>query len=193
MSIRLGITGGIGSGKSVVAHLLQLMGVPVYISDVETRHLMNRDEEIKEKLMRLVGRNVYEGDVLNRKLLADFLFADEEHALQVNRIVHPAVKKHYREWVKRHACFPVVAMESAILIESGFADEVDRIVMVYASRELRLARAMERDSAAAESVKRRMDAQMSDEEKLRKAHHIIYNDGRLSVINQVVALVNQLV
>ena len=143
MAIRIGLTGGIGSGKSVVSRLLEVMGIPVYISDIETRRLMVADESIRRGLTSLLGENVYIGESLNKPLLASYLFGSAEHAAQVNAIVHPRVKDDFRS--ARSTC-PWVGMESAILLEAGFRGEVDKVVMVYAPLEVRIQRAVSRDS-----------------------------------------------
>lgn len=192
MAIRLGITGGIGSGKSLVCRLLEVMGVPVYISDAETKQLMVADFSIREGLVALLGENVYADGVLNKPLLASYLFGDPGHARQVNGIVHPRVKEDFRRWVQCHDVFPVVAIESAILIEAGFAGEVDVVVMVYAPEEIRIERAVRRDSSSRELIEKRVRSQMSDEEKRRQADFVIVNDGEAPLIPQVLELIDSL-
>lgn len=135
MAIRIGITGGIGSGKSVVSHLLEIMGVPVYISDAESKRLTVNDAFIRRELTALLGENIYDGDELNKPMLASYIFGNSEHIRTVNGIIHPRVRDDFRQWVVRHAACPIVGMESAILIEAGFAGEVDAVVMVYAPEE----------------------------------------------------------
>lgn len=185
MAIKIGITGGIGSGKSVVSRLLEVMGVPVYISDVETKKLMLTDGEIRRKLVDLLGDEVYAGGVLNKPMLASYLFASEQHAGEVNAIVHPQVKKDFRRWVQEYEKFPLVGIESAILIEAGFTAEVDKVLMVYAPREVRIARAIERDSSSRELIEQRIRSQMDDEVKRRQADFVIVNDGEKALIPQV--------
>lgn len=118
-AIRIGITGGIGSGKSVVSRLLELMGVPVYISDIETRRLMVEDVQIRRELVSLLGEDVYQGGRLNKPLLASYIFGSAVHAARVNGIVHPRVKDDFRRWCRLHASDRWVGMESAILLEAG--------------------------------------------------------------------------
>ncbi len=189
MANRLGITGGIGSGKSVVSHLLKIMGVPIYLTDNEAKRLTYEDTEIRRALIQLAGKETYLPDgSLNRSHLASYLFANEEHARNVNAIIHPRVKDDFIRWAKEHASHKVIAMESAILIEAGFTDTVDQIVMVYAPLELRLQRAMLRDNASEEQIRNRILQQMSDEEKCKLAHSVIVNDGSTPLIPQVLAL-----
>ncbi|NDV83860.1 dephospho-CoA kinase [Bacteroides sp. 51] len=188
MSIKLGITGGIGSGKSVVSHLLEIMGVPVYIADTESKRLTATDPQIRCELTDLLGEEVYRNGKLNKPFLANYLFSDPEHAQKVNGIIHPRVKEDFRQWIDVHKQAPVIAMEAAILIEAGFADDVDYIVMVYAPWELRIERAMKRDNSSREAIVKRIESQMSDEKKKAQAHHIIINDDIESIIPQIEAL-----
>ena len=129
MVIKIGITGGIGSGKSVVSKLLRAMSIPVYLSDDEAKRLTATDETIRKELTALLGDELYQGDVLNKSLLAGYLFASPENAARVNAIIHPVVKQDFRRWCKENASSFILAMESAILIEAGFAPEVDAVVM----------------------------------------------------------------
>lgn len=192
MTIKLGITGGIGSGKSIVSKLLETMGVPVYISDVEAKRLMHSDAVIRRGLISLLGESVYEGDCLNKELLASYIFTDKAHLQAVNALVHPQVKKDFRLWAERHSGYPLLGIESAILIEAGFADEVDAVLMVYAPKEIRVERAMKRDSTDRESVERRMENQMSDEEKRELADYVILNDEHSPLIPQVLKTITSL-
>ena len=189
MPIKLGITGGIGSGKSIVSRLLEIMGVPVYIADTESKRLAVTDSYIKQELVGLLGEEVYQNGELNKPLLANYLFSDPEHARKVNSIIHPRVKEDFRQWAEQHKASPIIAMEAAILIEAGFADEVDQIVMVYAPIDLRIERAMKRDAAHREAIIKRIESQMSDEEKRSLAHYTIWNDDNRAIIPQVEDLV----
>lgn len=192
MTIKIGITGGIGSGKSVVSRLLEIMEVPVYIADTESKRLTNTDPCIRKELSALLGEEVYKDGALNKPLLAAYLFGDAEHAAQVNGIIHPRVKKDFRQWTEERDGLPWVAMESAILIESGFVAEVDVVVMVYAPLETRIERAMRRDSATRELVMKRIRSQMSDEEKRRQADFVIVNDDDTPLIPQVMEIISWL-
>ncbi|WP_300901686.1 dephospho-CoA kinase [uncultured Bacteroides sp.] len=192
MAIKIGITGGIGSGKSVVSHLLEVMGIPVYISDTESKRLTVSDPSIRRELIALLGEDVYAGGELNRPLLASYIFGNPEHIHTVNGIIHPRVRDDFRNWVGRHSVCPIVAMESAILIESGFSDEVDVVMMVCASEEVRIARAMRRDAASRDLVERRIRSQMSDEEKRDRANFVIVNDGETPLIPQVLGVMTSL-
>lgn len=192
MTIKIGITGGIGSGKSVVSRLLEIMGVPVYISDSEAKRLTQTDRTIREGLTGLLGEEVYADGVLNKPLLASYLFGSPEHARQVNGIIHPRVKEDFRIWARRHADSRIVGIESAILIEAGFASEVDKIVLVYAPEEVRIRRAVARDASSREAIQRRIASQMSDEKKREQADFVIVNDGETPLIPQVLQLIASL-
>lgn len=192
MPIKLGITGGIGSGKSLVCRLLESMGIPVYISDVEAKRLTATDPFIRRELVALLGGKVYADGVLNKPLLASCLFGNSKQARRVNGIIHPRVKDDFRRWVQTHAAFPVIAIESAILIESGFAGEVDVIALIYAPVEIRIERAVKRDSTSREWIEKRVRSQMSDEEKREKVDFILVNDGETPLIPQVLELIGSL-
>lgn len=185
MAIKIGITGGIGSGKSVVSRLLNLMDVPVYVSDDESKRLMLTDSSIRRDLVGLLGEEVYGEGRLNKPLLASYVFGNAEHAARVNGIVHPRVKRDFRHWVDEHAGKAVVGIESAILLEAGFRDEVDVVVMVYAPLEVRVARAVRRDASSRELVEQRIRSQMDDELKRRQADFVLVNDDVTPLIPQV--------
>lgn len=188
MPIKLGITGGIGSGKSMISHMLEIMGIPVYIADIESKRLTATDLKIRCELTALLGEEVYQNETLNKPFLASYLFGAPEHALRVNKIIHPQVKEDFRQWASAHRSSPIVGMEAAILMEAGFASDVDVVVMVYAPTELRIARAMKRDHSSRAAIVQRIESQMSDEEKKAKAHYVIFNDGSEPIIPQVEAL-----
>lgn len=192
MSIRIGITGGIGSGKSVVARVLTAMGVPVYISDDEAKRLTLSDSDLRSGLTALVGDTLYEGGVMHKEQLAAYLFASRENAARVNAVVHPAVKSDFRRWAEQRSHLPVVAIESAILIEAGFTDVVDRIVMVDAPLEVRIERAMQRDGATRAQIESRVRSQMDDEAKRSRSDYVIVNDGSTPLIPQLLSLLREI-
>lgn len=185
MTIKLGITGGMGSGKSIVSHLLEIMSIPVYIADIESKRLTATVPQIRKELISLLGEEVYCNGELNKTLLAQYLFGHAEHTQKINSIIHPHVKKDFSEWIKVHADSNIIAMESAILIEAGFTHEVDYIIMVYAPMELRIQRAIKRDSSSPEAITERINSQMRDEEKVKSAHYVILNDDKTAVLPQV--------
>lgn len=189
MAIKIGLTGGIGCGKSVVSRLLEIMGVPVYNADNEAKRITSGNNEIRQQLIHLLGEDVFINGELNKALLATYLFSDPEHAKIVNGIIHPKVKDDFISWASKHDDCPVIAIESAILIEAGFSDAVDKIVMVYAPLELRLERLVLRDSTSSkEQILKRIQSQMDDEEKKSLAHFVVVNDEEMPVIPQIIEL-----
>ena len=175
--IRLGITGGIGSGKSYVSHILHNdFGLPIYNSDVRARILTLIDPEVCRQLSELVeGVYTPDGDV-DKQRLAGYLFASEENARKVNAVIHPAVRRDLHEWYAEHNDVPVVGVESAILYESGFDRETDFVLFVDAPEELRIQRTMKRDGLTREQVEQRI-ARQRPEEAQQRAHFIVMNDG----------------
>ncbi len=189
--IRIAITGGIGSGKSYVSRLLEERGIPVYNADNEAKRLTASHEGIRSGLRMLVGDAVYQGDTLNKPLLASYLFANAENASRVNAIIHPRVKEDFIRWTAEQEA-EVVGLESAILYEAGFQDTVDAVVMVFAPETLRIRRAMQRDNASEAQVKARIAAQLDDAEKARRADFVIVNDGTEALLPQLDNLIERL-
>lgn len=183
--VKIGITGGIGSGKSVVATLLRLYGIPVYIADEESKRLTNSSPVIRRALVDLVGEAVYDADgKLDKPRLANFIFGQPEHLARVNAIIHPEVNRDFLDWSERQEK-AFCAIESAILFESGFDRIVDVKLMVLAPLEIRLERAIARDHASREALERRIKSQMADEEKASRSDFVIHNDSRQALIPQV--------
>ena len=189
--IKIGITGGIGSGKSVVASLFQLLGVPVYIADEESKRLTNQSMTIRRQLIAHYGEAIYTAEGLNKPLLAAKIFQDPAQRRIVTGIIHPEVKHHFEAWAAQQET-PLCAIESAILFESGFDQVVDTHLMVYAPKALRIERATTRDAASREAIQQRIESQMADEEKRELADHLIYNDNQQPLIPQVTALIARL-
>lgn len=189
--IKIGITGGIGSGKSVVASLLQLYGIPVYVADTESKILTDNSPVIREKLTALFGNDIYTEKGLNKKLLASLIFGNPECLQKVNKIIHPEVNRHFSEWTKRQTS-DICAIESAILFESGFDKVVDKSLMVYAPAELRIERAILRDTVSREEIIRRIDNQMPDEIKRDRSDYVIYNDDIQALLPQIEKLLASL-
>lgn len=175
--IRLGITGGIGSGKSYVAQMLQARwNVPVYDCDSEAKRLTAESDDLRTALTQLVGDHLWQQGQMQKPVLAAYLFASPEHAAQVNAIIHPAVRRDFLCWADAHSRSPVVAIESAILCESGFHTLVDSILLVDAPLEVRLQRAMLRDGASRQQMMARMARQDSAQAR-QLARFTVINDG----------------
>ena len=192
--ILLGITGGIGSGKSYISRLLtKHFGIPVYDCDSQAKRLNDEDPTIRQQLIALVGPHVYApSGHLQKEALANYLFADAQHAARVNAIIHPAVMADLRNWASQQQS-RVVAVESAILYESGFNNAVDYVLFVDAPSEIRLRRAMQRDSAQRPQIEARM-AQQHTCENLSRADFVIENDGATNdqqLVCQLAQIINK--
>lgn len=186
--IRLGITGGIGSGKSTVSEIFKLLGIPVYIADIESKKLTESSPLIRQKLIEAFGSDLYNGNKLNKPLLASYIFNDKEKLATANSIIHPEVDKHYCHWVEVHKDQPIVAVETAILYESGMKRLTDKVLVVYTPLEERIRRTMLRDNVSREKVEERIASQMSDEKKAELADFLVYNDEKCSLIRQCIDL-----
>lgn len=189
---QLGLTGGIGSGKTLVCSILEKLGVPVYYADSAARRLMNSDEELSKNIVGVFGAEVYNGASLNRDLLARKVFGNQEMLAKLNAMVHPAVRKDYSGWVESQKGAPYVVEEAAILFESGADGLLDGSVLVYAPEALRIQRVMKRDGVDEKSVRSRMMHQMDEDKKKKRADHVIYNDEKEMLLPQVIALHNKI-
>ena len=174
---KIGVTGGIGSGKSTVCELLRDRGVAVYDSDSRAKQLMAESEALREQLIAVFGAECYNAEGLNRAFLASKVFGNEEALQQLNSIVHPAVRADFQTWAELQSS-PYVVLESAILFEAGFETEVDATLAVMAPMPMRLERTMARDGVDKQSVMRRMEHQLSDDELHRRASRTIVNINR---------------
>ncbi len=190
--LRIGITGGIGSGKSVVAKVFAALGVPVYDSDSRAKWIMANDLVLREQLLAAFGPETYTADGLpNRTHLIKHVFADATRVEQLNALVHPRVGLDFEAWAGAHATAgqPYVLKEAALLYESGSYRQLDHIITVFAPPEVRHARVLRRDShRTAADVQAIMSQQLSDEEKLHRADYVVYNDDSQLVLPQVLAL-----
>ena len=190
--IKIGITGGIGSGKSVVARLFALHGIPVYIADTQAKLLMNTSDEIKKALIGMFGTSIYtSSDGLDRKKMASLIFTDKRLLQKVNEVIHPVVIKDFLRWAEGQKT-KICLMESAILFESGMDKLMERTVLVSASMEERIQRAMLRDQSDRKAITDRLQNQQPDEEKAKLVHHVILNDNSRSLIAQVEELLQKL-
>lgn len=190
--IKLAITGGIGSGKSVVSEILKLYGIPVYIADDESKRLTESSEEIREKLTEKFGNDIYEGGKLNKPLLASIIFNDKEKLKTVNSIIHPVVRADLSEWLESYADSKIIASESAILFESGFNAMFDKVITVYTPLEIRIKRIMSRNNTSYDNAKQRIESQMPDEEKVKLSDFVIDNSGNISLIQQIESVLTKL-
>ena len=188
----IGITGGIGSGKSIVSRLLRLMSIPVYDCDSEAKRLMLYSTEIRTALINAVGSEVYqENGELNRAYLAEYMFGNVARIAQINGIVHPIVRNDFKQWVKQ-SDRKIVAVESAILLEAKMETDVDAIWLVSAPSNMSMQRTILLDSSNEEAVRNRMKSQQDEQEYAQQANKIIYNDGSRSLIQQIKELLAEI-
>lgn len=181
---RIGITGGIGAGKSLVAEIIKAMGYPVYNSDERAKELTDSNPKIKEGLIHLFGEEIYQNDTLNKFALAQAIFSDESLREKVNALIHPIVREDFNLYTLAQNA-ELVFNESAILFETGSFKNFDAIILVYAPKELRIKRIMKRDNCSENEVLKRMNSQFSDEEKYQLTEFRVLNDEQTPLLVQV--------
>jgi dephospho-CoA kinase len=189
--LKVGITGGIGSGKTTVCKIFETLGVPIYYADDRAKALMIEDKELVENVKKLFGENAYfEDGSLNRKYISDLAFQNPELLQKLNGLVHPAVLKDGNKWHTEQVNVPYTLKEAALMYESDSYKYLDKIITVLAPKELRLERAILRGGGALkkEDIEARMDKQMQEEEKLKRADFVIFNDGNQALIPQVLKI-----
>lgn len=190
--MKLAITGSIGSGKSVVSRMMNVLGVPVYDCDSNAKRLMVNDEFIVSELKRMFGDDCYEDDgTLNRQYIASCIFTDKQNIKRVNSLVHPVVKRDFESWSTKQDS-NVVAVETAILYESGIVESVDKVLVVWAEKETAIKRTIERSGMSRLQVENRLKNQMSTDDLLLLSDYSLYNDGDEPLLPQVIELVEQL-
>lgn len=185
--LKVGITGGIGSGKSVVARTLQVLGVPVYYADTAARRLMETDEALRAAISEQFGEAAYEGQRLNRSWLAAQVFGQPDKIARLNSLVHPVVIADGQRWMQQQTA-PYVAKEAALFFESGSAGEMDLIVGVYAPQALRIQRVMRRDGLGRQEVLSRMQQQLDERMKMKLCDIVLQNDEQEMLLPQVLRL-----
>lgn len=186
--VRVGMTGGIGSGKSTVSRVFETLGVPVYYTDPRAKALMTTDPKIIAQLTALLGPQTYVDGILDRQYVASRIFTDRELIRQVNAMVHPRVAADFRRWAEEQSDAPYVILECAIMFESGFAELTDYVVTVSADTEQRVERASRRDGIEERQVRERMANQMTDDERESHADFTIHNSDHDMVLRQVLEL-----
>ena len=187
---RIGITGGIGSGKSTVCRVLAAMGFPVYYSDAEAKRIMHEDEELIASIRQVFGNDAYLDGKLNRAFIAGIVFRQPEKKEALDRLVHPKVRADFVNWCARQDQ-PLVFQESALLFETGGYKLLDRTVLVTAPEELRIRRVRERDGLSTEAIRDRIRNQLPDSEKTSLADFTIENDDRRPVLPQVLEMIGK--
>lgn len=190
--IKIGLTGGIGSGKSIVAKIFESLKIPVFYADDVAKEIVNTDPQIIAKLTEKFGKEIYNNNQLNRPLLAKIVFEDDTALKFVNALIHPAVAIAYQQWVDSQDA-PYCLKEAAILFEIGSYKHYDKIILVTADQEVRIKRVIDRNDWSREEVLKRMENQWSDEKKIPLADFVIYNDQKEMLIPQILAVHENLI
>ncbi len=187
--LKVGITGGMGSGKTTVCKIFETLGIPVYYADDKAKYLMINKPELRLKIIAIFGSNAYQknGD-LNRKYISNIAFKAPEKLKMLNEAVHPAVKSDGEIWHKSQKNAPYTLKEAALLFESGSYKKLDKIITVIAPLEIRITRILERDKTTREAILARIENQLPDEEKVAQSDFVIYNDGKQGLIEQVLTI-----
>ena len=179
--MKLGITGGIGSGKTSVCRVFNVLGIPVYSADYEAQLLMNNNRQIKEGINRIAGKDLYKTGILDKMALASLIFSDEDSLHRVNKLVHPIVLQEFDKWASLQVA-PYAIIEAAILFESGASELVDRIATVVAPVEERIERVVKRNLLTREQVQERINNQVDDEFRISKSDYVIHNSENDMII-----------
>ena len=186
---KVGLTGGIGAGKTLVARMFHVLGIPVYNSDIQAKKLMTNSQEVKTKIIESFGQEAYLWDGrINKDYISSIVFNQSDKLKILNGIVHPALWKDSMKWAEQQQAFPYTIHEAAILFETGGYKNMDCNILVYAPAKERIKRTMDRDKIDRQSVIARMEQQMPEDKKMELVDHVIYNDGTNSLISQVVQL-----
>lgn len=189
--LRVGLTGGIGSGKSTVARLFEILGVPVYYADIAAKEIMNTDEALKSSIRHHFGEEMYATGLLDRVALAAKVFKDPERLELLNSLTHPATILDAEKWMNRQTA-PYAIKEAALIFESGSNKSLDHVIGVFAPAELRISRVMKRDGVTREQVLERLGRQMNEDAKMKLCDSVIMNDETEALIPQVLKLHNLL-
>lgn len=185
--LKVGITGGIGSGKSVVCQVFETLGIPVFNADLAAKKLMETDATLIDNIKKILGDGSYTGNKPNRETIAAIVFQNPEKLQQLNALVHPAVLQYGAEWMAVQNARYVVK-EAAIFFESGSYKEMDVMIGVFAPKLTRLQRALQRGNITEQEVLQRMASQMNEDEKMKRCDYVITNDGNTAILPQILQL-----
>jgi len=185
--IKIGLTGGIGSGKTTVAKIFELLGIPVYYADDAAKRIMNEDEELKTAIQKQFGKDAYDNEGLDRTFLSAKVFTDPVQLEILNSLVHPATIRDAAKWMSQQKTSYTIK-EAALIFESGSTEHLDYVIGVYAPTQLRIKRAMERNHLSHEEVTQRINKQLDENIKMKLCDFVIYNDEQHLLITQVIEL-----
>ena len=189
---KVGITGGIGSGKSMVCQVFQALGIPVFDADKAAKFLMNKDASLVASIKELLGNDAYKNEQLNRSFIASKVFSNPSLLQALNKLVHPAVFEHSKQWLEAQTAQYVIK-EAALFFESNSFKEMDFIIGVFAPENLRIQRAMQRDGLSEVAILERMNNQMDEKEKMKRCDQVIVNENETSVLSQVLSVHKELI
>ncbi len=180
--LKVGLTGGIGSGKSVVGKIFQLLDIPIYVADIEAKKIMHSNKTVQQQLITTFGKEVYTSEnTINKAYLASVIFNRPDALEQINAIVHPAVRSDFQQWCLLQKNAPYIIQESAILFDTGIYRQFDKTITVTANEKLRIQRVMQRDNITEKQVAERIKNQLSEEQRINKADFIVYNNTEMLI------------
>jgi len=189
--IKVGLTGGIGSGKSTVAKIFETLKIPIFYADLVAKEIINSDKTVIAEIKNNFG-NIYTDGRIEKQRLSNIIFNSPEKLQIINSIVHPAVGEYYQNWLKKNINYYFTIMEAAILFESGTYKQLDKIITVFAPEKLRIKRVSKRDNIETQKVKERINNQMSENKKIQLADYVIYNDDLKMLIPQVIEIAKKM-
>lgn len=191
-SMLIGITGGIGAGKTTVSRVLKELGYPVYDADSSAKHLLSTIPEIISSVKKVFGESAYVNEIPDRKFIASQVYNNKEKLEAINAIIHPAVAEHFKIWVNNHSDYKILFKEAAILFESGSAKEMDKVIAIDAPTHIRIQRIIQRDGRTDVEIKRIMESQLTSEELRAKSDYVIVNDEQQPLLLQIQSILNSI-
>ena len=192
MVLRVGLTGGIGSGKSTVARIFEVLGIPIYYADIAAKRLMNEDAALRSAITDLFGKEAYSNNILDRKYISSIVFSEPSKLGSLNSLVHPATKKDGEAWMQQQTS-PYAIHEAALIFEAKVSERLDQVIGVSSPLELRIKRAMERDRVGRDEILKRMGQQLDEDLKMSKCDFVLINDEQHLLIPQVLDLHEKLI
>ncbi len=190
--MKIGITGGMGSGKSFVCSIIENLGYPIFYSDKEAKWLMENNASLIAEIKKIVGNNAYTNNKINKEEIRKYIFDSAEKRKKLNEIVHPAVTQHFDYWAQQFASNSLIFNESALLIETGSYKRFDKIILITASQDVKIKRLIQRENVSTEEIRMRMNSQLSDEVKKNHADYIIENNETDFLLPKIFTIIDQL-